>query len=280
MRLVRCEIAMGMLFAALLLNQASALAQQDAPPPSCHVTLPAQAGTVSSVAATQVGIGADRGVAEYGTEKLSTMLPTDGTWRGWIPSKPGDFAYSNKLPWRGTFSNKDGPLTVVGKRLDGPAPSFTEIEPISGEHGMMGFISIPVFGCWQITAQYKEEELSFVVWVMPTPEQTPQPVDTPQNLTPTPRKIHVDNETEAQRLVYRVTPEIPHEAQLTNVSGTVVLHAVIGIDGRPHDLQYVSGPRLLADAAINSVTWWQYRVDELNVEVDTTIPVVFSSSEN
>jgi hypothetical protein len=67
---------------------------------------------------------------------------------------------------------------------------------------------------------------------------------------------------------------------VANFSGTVVLHAVIGIDGRPHDLQYVSGPTFPAQAAINTVTWWQYRVNNENVGVDTTIPVVFQDSNN
>ncbi|MGE5735465.1 MAG: energy transducer TonB [Acidobacteriota bacterium] len=283
MRLSRCEIAIAILFIVVTLNQVSAMAQQDAPPASCHVTLPAE-GTMpsTSVPATQVGIGADGRVAAYGTEKLWTMLPIDGTWRGWMPSRPGDFAYENKLPWRGAFSYKDGPLKVTGQRLDGAAPSFTEFEPISGQHAFMGFISIPVFGCWQITGQYKDEKLSFVVWVTRMQAQEPASAQIPQPLEPAsvPRRIHVDSETEAESLVYRVTPELPHEAQVANVSGTVVLHAIIGTDGRPHDLRYVSGPPLLANAAINAVTWWQYRVDELNVEVDTTIPVVFAAREN
>jgi outer membrane biosynthesis protein TonB len=75
-------------------------------------------------------------------------------------------------------------------------------------------------------------------------------------------------------------PEMPHEAEVANVSGTVTLHAIIGIDGRPHDLQYVSGPPLLAQAAIDTVTWWQYRINQENVEVDTTIPVVFQPRDN
>jgi hypothetical protein len=133
----------------LILIQArpKALAQptliQDAPPPSCHVTLPLERSAVplSAVRAIQFGIGADGKVSAYGTDKLWTMLPTDGVWRGTIPSKPRDFAYSNKLPWGGTFSYKDGPLTVTGKRLDGPAPSFTEVEEISGKPEFMGDIS-------------------------------------------------------------------------------------------------------------------------------------------
>jgi hypothetical protein len=264
------------IFTQVLLAQETAM--PDAPPASCQVTLPSQ----SPVRATRVGIGADGSVAAYGTNKLWTMLPVDGMWRGEIPQKPGDFAYSNKLPWGGIFSYHDGPLTVRGKRLDGRAPTFTEIEAISGKLGLMGGISIPVFGCWDITGQYKDEALRFVVWVTPIPDQKPTPVAVVQPLAPAsaPRKVHVDGEVEAASLVYRVEPEIPHEAQVANVSGTVVLHAVIGIDGRPHDLQYVSGPTLLAQAAIDTVTWWQYRVNDENVEVDTKIPVVFQTNNN
>ena len=277
----RCTITIAAVFLGLIFNQTGAMAQPNAPPPSCHVTLPSEDSVTpsSSVPATQVGIGAGGRVAAYGTDKFWTMLPTDGTWRGSIPQKPSDFAYSNKLPWGGTFSYNDGPLTVTGKRLDGPAPKFTEIEPISWEHEFMGGISIPVFGCWEITGQYRDQELSFVVWVTPISKQI---ASSPQPLAPEPalRKIHVDSEVAAESLVYRVTPELPHEAQVANVSGTVVLHAVIGIDGRPHDLRYVSGPSLLAQAAIDAVTWWQYRVDGDNVEVDTTIPIVFPTSDN
>jgi hypothetical protein len=162
---------------------------QDAPPPSCHVTLPSAGSTVplSPARATRVGIMADGMVSAYGTEKLSTLLPTDGTWRGTLPRKPGDFAYSNKLPWSGTFSYRDGPLTVTGKRLDGPAPSFTEIEEISGEHWFMGGIDIPVFGCWEITGHYKDGELSFVVWVTAVlePESSSSVSSPPTQILPT-----------------------------------------------------------------------------------------------
>jgi protein TonB len=75
-----------------------------------------------------------------------------------------------------------------------------------------------------------------------------------------PRRIQVDGATQAKSLVYRLKPEIPPGAKAAGVSGTVVLHAVVGIDGRPCDLQYVSGPRLLAQAARDAVKWREYRV--------------------
>jgi hypothetical protein len=273
---------------------------QDAPPPSCHVTLPS-AGSAGLSRFPDPGTGTYVTVSAYGSEKLSALLPTDGIWRGPMPSKPGDFAYSNKFPWRGAFSysDGDGPLRVRGKRLDGPAPSFTEIEPITGKHWFMGFMSIPVFGCWEITARYKDQELTFIVWVTPlhqekssagvllaqtaiapasindiTIEQEPSVPD-----TELPR-FHVDGDVEAKLLRYRLTPEIPHEAQAANVSGTVVLHAIIDRNGGTRELQLVSGPSLLAQAAIDAVRWWEYEVDGEDVEIDTTIEVEFFPADN
>jgi hypothetical protein len=227
--------------------------------------------------ATTTGIGAEGKIAAYGTKKLSTFLPTDGVWRGWIPRQPGDFVYDNKLPWRGEFSYNDGPLIVEGKRLDGPAPSFTETDGISGENATMSFISIPVFGCWEITGRDNDQQLRFTVWVAPLTEgdsssspQMSQEFPEPQEQ---PRRVQVDGEREAQSLVYRLGPELPHEALVANVSGTVVLHAVLKY-GRPDELQYVSGPQLLAQAAINAARYWRYRIND-DSEIDTTIAVAF-----
>lgn len=259
-------------------EQAGSAELNNRPPSTCNVTLPSE---INAVRATRVGIGGDGMVAAYGTEKFRTLLPTDGIWRGRISNSPDEFAYDNKLPWLGDFSYTDGPITVTGKRLDGSAPSFTEIQQISGRRGTMGAISIPVFGCWEITGRYKDQELSFVVWVTPVPEQptsTPVTPDAPQ--PPRARhRVRVDGSTEAQHLVYRLNPELPHEARIANISGTVVLHALIGQDGRPNDLQYLSGPLQLAQAAINSVKWWQYMITDDSSEIETTIDVLFPKAE-
>jgi hypothetical protein len=266
---------------ALALSQALAsiaLAQTGSGqmPDVCKVTLPS---TPADNPPLPVPGGSEPGRAgRFGTDKLWTILPWDGIWRGLTPKAFGEYAYSNKLPWGGSFSLKDnkGPLIVTGRRLDGPFPSFTEVEPISWEHEMIGGINIPVFGCWEITGRYSDQELSFTVWVAPVtepaePETSPELVEA----LPPPRIIQVDAETEAKELVYRVNPELPHEAQVADTSGTVFLEAVVGIDGRPRNLRYLSGPSVLAQAAIEAVTWWQYRVDDENTEILTTIPVVF-----
>jgi peptidyl-prolyl cis-trans isomerase A (cyclophilin A) len=71
----------------------------------------------------------------------------------------------------------------------------------------------------------------------------------------------------------------PIEAKKAGVSGTVVLGAVIGADGSVKELQVISGPELLQQAAMDAVRSWHYRPYLLNnqpVEVKTTINVIFT----
>jgi Gram-negative bacterial TonB protein C-terminal len=235
----------------------------------------------------------------FGTEKLWTLPPIDGIWRGRVPTKPNEYVFTNKLPWfrvHPGFSNK-GSLTITGKRLDGPAPSFTEalgtnvdIFRADGHPMIMGGVSIPVFGCWEITGRYKDQELSFTVWVAPLPSWTdratnfnPPPLWPPEDPNRIVQRVQVAGEVEAKRLAYRVIPEIPPEAEDANVSGTVVLHAIIGTAGRPRQLEYVSGPRLLTQAAIDAVKWWEYAVTSTGdnpVEVETAVEVTFPKPRN
>ena len=63
--------------------------------------------------------------------------------------------------------------------------------------------------------------------------------------------------------------------------GTMILHAVVGMDGRPLSLRVMNNdvdPEL-ACAAIEAVSQWRYRPTLLNgepIEIDTTIMVNFS----
>jgi len=197
--------------------------------------------------------------------------------------------------------SEDALLTITGRRLDGPAPSFTETyhlygsDPDGDDARMMevGGIGIPVFGCWQVTGQYLDQQLSFTVWVIPLPQQkmpagdaTPPVSQVRPSVGTVPRRIHLDGEIQARSLIYRVMPEIAREADAANASGTVVLHAVITTEGRASDPRYISGPHILAQAAIDAVQWWRYQVatakGEPNepLEVDTTIQVVFPAVHN
>ncbi|MGH9713599.1 MAG: energy transducer TonB [Candidatus Acidiferrales bacterium] len=94
-----------------------------------------------------------------------------------------------------------------------------------------------------------------------------------------PSRIRVGGNVIAAALVRRVDPIYPPIAKTAHISGTVVLHAIIGKDGSVQNLEYVSGPPLLMRNAMDAIRQWRYKPTMLNgepVEVDTTISVVFS----
>jgi hypothetical protein len=111
----------------------------------------------------------------YGTESLWTLLGVHGTWnirKNVLEDKGG---YRTKLTyWRRGFDwRRDEPeLSVIAKRLDREASSVAA-ESASGvfvtseRPAMMTAIDIPSAGCWELTAQYGGDRLSFIVSVQP-----------------------------------------------------------------------------------------------------------------
>jgi len=94
-----------------------------------------------------------------------------------------------------------------------------------------------------------------------------------------PDAAHVSAGVMAANLLTHVNPVYPEIAKAAGVSGSVVLHAVIGKSGEMESLQVISGPEMLSGAALDAVRQWTYRPYLLNgepTEVDTTITVNFS----
>jgi len=82
----------------------------------------------------------------------------------------------------------------------------------------------------------------------------------------------------ASNIIGKVSPVYPHEARTAKIQGTVVLHAIIGKDGKVDKLVVISGPRELQTAALDAVRRWTYKPYLLNgnpTEVETTISVNF-----
>jgi TonB family protein len=75
-------------------------------------------------------------------------------------------------------------------------------------------------------------------------------------------------------------PIYPDEAKESRLSGTVMIEAQIGKDGRIHDLQVISSPGpLLTASALKAVGKWEYKPYLLNgepVDVRTTINVKYA----
>ena len=101
----------------------------------------------------------------------------------------------------------------------------------------------------------------------------------PADATPIERKIAISNAVAQGNLIKSVAPEYPIYAKEAGISGTVVLQAMIGKNGKITNLRAVSGPDILQQAAVDAVRQWVYRPYLLNgepVSVDTTINVVFN----
>lgn len=106
----------------------------------------------------------------------------------------------------------------------------------------------------------------------------------PSEETPGTRKavrIRIGGSVEAAKVITRVQPIYPASAKAAGAQGTVLLHAVVGMDGTLHSLEVLSSQINpdLARAAVEAVSQWRYQPTLLNgepVEVDTTIQVNFT----
>jgi protein TonB len=81
-----------------------------------------------------------------------------------------------------------------------------------------------------------------------------------------------------QLITHKVDPLYPDAARHAHLPGMVVLKTVIGRDGAVLEVRPLSGPDVLASAAVDAVKWWRfqpYRVNRQPVEVETTFAVNF-----
>lgn len=94
-----------------------------------------------------------------------------------------------------------------------------------------------------------------------------------------PKRIITGGNVQAARLLAQPPPHYPPLAKANGIQGVVKLKAVIGKDGRIHELKLISGHCWLVEAAVNAVRKWRYVPTLLEgepVEVSTTIDVVFT----
>src|ERR1700733_11807955 len=74
-------------------------------------------------------------------------------------------------------------------------------------------------------------------------------------------------------------PVYPPITSAAHVSGAVVLHAIISKSGSIENLEVISGPEMLRNAATEAVRSWRYKPYILNgepTEVETTVTVNFN----
>jgi len=97
-------------------------------------------------------------------------------------------------------------------------------------------------------------------------------------VAPPSRPVTVGGAVMDSRVVQRVPPVYPPNARTARVQGTVQVSVTVGPDGRVQDVQPLSGPAMLTQAAIQAVAQWVYQPFLLNgqpVSVQTTANVNF-----
>lgn len=117
---------------------------------------------------------------------------------------------------------------------------------------------------------------SLIESVMERPVAPPPMARKPERLS---GPIHTGGRVQAAKLIKQVIPAYPVLAKTARVSGTVRLQGIIGRDGTIQNLQLISGPPLLVQAALEAVRQWVYKPTLLNgeaVEVIAPIDVVFT----
>jgi protein TonB len=95
---------------------------------------------------------------------------------------------------------------------------------------------------------------------------------------PAPSNIRLPSKLVESSVIYKTIPQYPIIAKTVGVQGTVVLQATISKGGTIENLQVISGPQMLQQAAIDAVRTWRYRPYLLNdqpIEVETTVNVIF-----
>ena len=99
--------------------------------------------------------------------------------------------------------------------------------------------------------------------------------------TGAPTRIRVGGNVQAAKLVSRIPPQYPVSAKIDRVEGTVILSAVIGIDGAVIKLEPMNRAvdQRLVDSAKEAVSQWRYTPTLLNgnpIEVITVVEINFT----
>jgi TonB family protein len=74
-----------------------------------------------------------------------------------------------------------------------------------------------------------------------------------------PTRVRVSSGVMGGLLLKKVAPHYPEDARQAHIQGTVMLHALISRTGDIADLQLVSGPPELTNAAMKAVRKWKYK---------------------
>jgi hypothetical protein len=155
----------------MLMVQANASDDEHAPiPASCPVTVATPQTRFTPPPPSKDSAWSDS-FFWYGTDALYTHLRSDGRWSG-IKSETGtrnkSFWYRKNPEW---LMENPYQFMLTAKRLESDEAAFTltgsdVTNAIMGDEvAMLTMLELPERGCWEITGNYKDAYLSFVVWL-------------------------------------------------------------------------------------------------------------------
>lgn len=143
----------------------AARAEELAPiPDSCSVTLPTEPRYDPDL---PYRLWSKADLFWYGSDALFVPIRVDGRWHA---DSESEFllAWFRKLPdWKTDFPR---PLKLTAQRIDADGPPAL-ISVVQSEAPDEHAVALPTLiklqerGCWQVSANYKADFLSFVVWV-------------------------------------------------------------------------------------------------------------------
>jgi protein TonB len=113
------------------------------------------------------------------------------------------------------------------------------------------------------------------------PPAGPKVNSTPSTSSVKSGPLTVSTGVSAGLLLSPIQPVYPQIARMTRIEGVVVIQAIISKQGRIESARLVSGPPMLAQAALDAVKNARYRPYMLNnepTEVETTFSVNFRLS--
>ena len=175
------------------------------------------------------------------------------------------------------------PEPIVVKRQILTQPATQSIQPIANPMNVRTLIPRPAL--IDPTAPPSGDTID----LSPSDDGTPAgtgpstatfPRSTPVILKPaSTHPMPISTGVSAGMILSKTDPAYPAIARATHTFGTIVLAATISTTGRIENLNVLSGPPVLRQAALDAVRTWRYRPYLLTnqpVEVETTINIVFT----
>lgn len=140
------------------------------PPEDCPITVPQDPPFVPPPPYDHLGFD---GEFWHGSNSLWTAVRRNGAWES-LPLYQGGYI-QKVFWWREGYdweAESEPALMVTAERIDAKAPPGESSEATNASSGDIGTamlvgVNLPTPGCWKITGRYKEQELSFIVWVTP-----------------------------------------------------------------------------------------------------------------